>query len=78
MKQLVEFKIDGMHCNSCAQSIQEELAETAGVSEAKASFSDKNATIEFDDSVVQQTTLIKKIEDLGYSPTVSRATSPTR
>ena len=77
MKQLVEFKIDGMHCNSCAGLIQDELKETAGVAQAQASFDDKNATVEFDDDVVQQATLIKKIEDLGYRPAVSRTTTPT-
>jgi len=75
MNQKVEFKIDGMHCNSCAALIEDELKDTAGVQSAKASFDDKNATVEFDDEVVQQATLIKKIQELGYQPTVSRSTT---
>lgn len=65
-----EFHIDGMHCESCAADIKETLEETAGVSGADVTFSGKTAVVEHDPEVVQQTTLIKKIQDLGYRATV--------
>ena len=65
-----EFHIKGMHCESCAASIKETLEDTAGVREADVTFSGKTAVVEFDDETVQQTTLIKKIQDLGYQATV--------
>ena len=64
-----EFHIKGMHCESCAQDIKETLEGTAGVSRADVTFNGKTAVVEFDDRTVQQTTLIKKIQDLGYDAT---------
>ena len=66
-----EFNIEAMHCDSCAASIKETLEETAGVKSADVTFKRKTAIVEFDDGVVQQSTLIKKIQDLGYQATVS-------
>ncbi len=65
-----EFHIKGMHCESCATDIKETLEETAGVERADVTFNGKTAVVEFDDATVQQTTLIKKIQDLGYQATV--------
>ena len=65
-----EFHIQGMHCESCAVEIKEALEETAGVRGADVTFNGKTAVVEFDDATVQQTTLIKKIQDLGYQATV--------
>ena len=66
-----EFHIKGMHCESCAASIRETLEDTAGVRSADVTFSGKTAVVEFDDGVVQQATLVKKIQDLGYQTTVA-------
>jgi copper chaperone CopZ len=65
-----EFHIQGMHCDSCAALIRETLEETAGVQQADVTFNGKTAVVDFDDNVVQQTTLFKKIQDLGYTATV--------
>ena len=65
-----EFHIQGMHCESCAADIKETLEETAGVERAEVTFNGKTADVTFDDAVVQPTTLIKKIQDLGYQATV--------
>lgn len=60
-----------MHCDSCAADIKETLEETAGVESADVTFKRKTAIVDFDDQTVQQATLIKKIQDLGYTATVS-------
>ena len=65
-----EFHIKGMHCDACAETIKETLEETAGVERTDVTFSGKTAWVEFDDAVVQQQTLIKKIQDLGYQATI--------
>ena len=64
-----EFHITGMHCDSCAALIKETLEETAGVSEADVNFGGKTAVVNFDEKVVQQKTLVKKIQDIGYNAT---------
>ncbi len=66
-----QFNIDGMHCDSCAIDIKETLEETAGVKQADVSFNGKTAVIEFDDQIVQQQTLVKKLQDLGYTATIA-------
>ncbi len=65
-----EFHVQGMHCESCAVDIKETLEETAGVRRADVTFNGKTAVVEFDGNTVQQSTLIKKIQDLGYQATV--------
>jgi copper chaperone CopZ len=65
-----ELNIEGMHCDSCAVDIRETLEETAGVFKADVTFKRKTAIVEYDDNVVQQSTLLKKIQDLGYTATV--------
>lgn len=66
-----EFNIEGMHCDSCAANIKETLEETAGVNGVDVTFKRKTAIVEFDDRVVQQGTIVKKIQDLGYKATIS-------
>jgi copper chaperone CopZ len=66
-----ELHIEGMHCDSCAIDIKETLELTAGVHKADVEFKRKTAIVDFDEGVVQQATLLKKIQDLGYTATVS-------
>ena len=66
-----EFNIEGMHCDSCAVDIKETLELTAGVHNVDVTFKRKTAIIDFDEETVQQATLVKKIQDLGYTATVS-------
>lgn len=66
-----EFNIEGMHCDSCAVDIKETLEETAGVREADVTFKRKTAIVDFDEETVQQSTIVKKIQDLGYKATTS-------
>jgi copper chaperone CopZ len=66
-----EFHIKGMHCESCAVEIREQLETTAGVVKADVNYGGKTADVEFDDAVVQEKTLVKKIQDLGYQAAVA-------
>jgi copper chaperone CopZ len=66
-----ELHIEGMNGDACAANIKETLEGTAGVREADVTFKRKTAIVEFDDQTVQQSTLVKKIQDLGYTATVS-------
>jgi copper chaperone CopZ len=66
-----EFNIEGMHCDSCAIDIKETLEEEAGVRKVDVTFKRKTAIVDFDEATVQQSTLVKKIQDLGYTATIS-------
>ena len=64
-----ELHIQGMRGDSCAALIKETLEETAGVHGAEVNFGGKTAVVNFDENVVQQKTLIKKLQDIGYNAT---------
>ncbi len=64
-----ELHIKGMHCASCAVDIKETLELIAGVQHADVTFNGQTANVEFDENIVQQQTLIKQIQDLGYQAT---------
>ena len=67
----VELNIEGMNDEPSAVKVRETLEQTAGVYKADVTFKRKTAIVEYDDNVVQQNTLLKKIQDLGYQATVS-------
>ena len=65
-----EFHIKGMHCDSCAVDIKETLEIIAGVFRADVTFNGKTANVAYDNGVVQEKTLVKQIQDLGYDVTI--------
>lgn len=66
--QTVEFKINGMHCASCAMSIDGELEDTAGVQSATTSFAKAKTVVTFDPTVVDVEKLEEVISSLDYQP----------
>ncbi|VVB77773.1 putative copper-exporting P-type ATPase A [uncultured archaeon] len=59
------FIIKGMHCNSCAHSIENSLKDE--VEKIKVSYSDEKAEIEFDEKKISEKRIIEKIHELGYN-----------
>jgi Cu+-exporting ATPase len=66
-----EIHINGMNNDSCTTAIKNALGLTAGVHDVDVELKRKTAIVDFDEDVVQEATLIKKIQDLGYTATVS-------
>lgn len=67
----VELNIEGMNGEPSATKVRETLEQMAGVFQANVTFKRKTAIVEYDDNVVQQNTLLKKIQDLSYQAAVS-------
>ncbi|MCL5784915.1 MAG: cation transporter [Patescibacteria group bacterium] len=61
-----KFKIDGMHCTSCALSIDMDLEDLEGVQSSKTSYAKQSAEIEFDEEKVEEKEIKEVIEKLGY------------
>ena len=61
------FKIKGMHCVSCAMSIDGELEDTDGVRSASTNYSKEECEVEFDEKKVKIEKLFKAIRKTGYS-----------
>ena len=62
----VTFKVQGMHCDGCAATIQALLERNAGVQRAAASFKDGEARILYDPRAVSEEQLVAVIEKCGY------------
>ena len=64
--QKAEFKIEGMTCSSCAAHVQHDINELAGIILATASYENKNAIVEFDNSKTTLSDIQKVIDKTGY------------
>lgn len=64
MMKTVELKITGMHCDSCAALIDDELADMEGVSARKVETG--RAIVEFDEKKTGEAAIKRAITDLGY------------
>lgn len=60
------FKISGMHCASCARTIERAILDLIGVSLAQVNFASETLLVEFDEEKVNPDDLKKKVLDLGY------------
>lgn len=61
------FKIEGMHCASCAMNIDGELEDTAGVKEVNTSYAKQLTEVVYDESLVEEAAIINVIKKTGYS-----------
>lgn len=66
-----KFKIEGMHCSSCALNIDFDLEDLQGVKSAKTSYSKQECEIEFDGEKLTADDIIKSIEKTGYKAVFS-------
>ena len=62
-----KFKIEGMHCSSCAMNIDFDLEDLDGIKTAKTSYAKQESEVEFDEEKVNLKTLIEQIKKTGYT-----------
>ncbi|MGY3766603.1 heavy metal translocating P-type ATPase [Vagococcus vulneris] len=60
------FKIDGMTCASCAQTIEKSVSKLAGVSKVAVNLATEKMVVEFDKSVVSSQEIKQAVKDVGY------------
>lgn len=63
-----KYKIEGMHCSSCAMDIDGEL-EDNGVEESKTSYAKAVTEIKFDPETIEEDKILKLINGIGYKAT---------
>ncbi len=61
------FRIEGMHCASCAATIEKAFRKRAGVESAVVNYATETATVSFDEGKVQPKDLSQAIEKLGFA-----------
>lgn len=61
------FKIEGMHCASCAMNIDGELEDTAGVKDVRTNYARQLTEVEFDEGLIDEPKIIEIIKKAGYT-----------
>ncbi len=62
----VTFKVEGMHCGGCAETIQALLERSAGVQKAATSFDQGEARVLYESKAVTEEQLVAVIEKAGF------------
>jgi len=62
-----KFKITGMHCASCALTIDMDLEDLEGVKSSKTSYAKAETEIEFDYNKVAGDKILQSIKKSGYT-----------
>jgi DNA-binding transcriptional MerR regulator/copper chaperone CopZ len=60
------FRIEGMHCEGCAQTIEALLGAEPGVQRAAVSFQNREAQVTFDPAALDEARIAAAIERAGY------------
>ena len=68
----IKFKIEGMHCSSCAMDIDGELEDTGGVKCSNTSYVKQMTEVEFDEQKIDDKKIVEIIKKIGYSATVAK------
>ncbi len=66
MNKKVTIPIWGMHCASCAMTIERSLKKVTGVQSANVNFASEKATVEFDESAASLEDFKKSVKNSGY------------
>ena len=62
----LSLTIGGMHCATCAMTIQDALKDVPGVKDARVNFALGKATVDYDASVATESQLKTVVEESGY------------
>lgn len=62
-----KFQVEGMHCTSCALTIDEELEELKGVKRSKTVYARQITEVEYDEKVIDKTAIVEVIGKNGYT-----------
>ncbi|MFH0956232.1 MAG: heavy metal translocating P-type ATPase [Candidatus Aenigmatarchaeota archaeon] len=66
------LSLSGMHCASCAASIEKALRKTEGVKEAGVNFASEEASVSFDEKVTSEAKLIAAVEKVGFKASIGK------
>ena len=60
------FKIEGMNCDACANTIKSLVEKEPGVRMASVSFTDRQARVLYDPQAIQEDRLVAAIQKPGF------------
>ncbi|MCR4305454.1 MAG: cation transporter [Candidatus Daviesbacteria bacterium] len=62
-----KFKITGMHCSSCAMTIDMDLEDLEGVKKSQTSYAKAETEVEFDQDKISDNLILETIKKSGYT-----------
>jgi Cu2+-exporting ATPase len=60
------YKVEGMHCASCASSVESMLGAMEGVEQAQVNFADESVLVQYDEGSVSPDQLKNSVQQIGY------------
>lgn len=66
-----KFQIHGMHCVSCAMSVDNAIEDLPGVKSATTQYARQVSEVEYDEQQVTETQIIAAIREAGYQALVA-------
>uniref|UniRef100_A0A5F9DEF2 Copper-transporting ATPase 1 n=1 Tax=Oryctolagus cuniculus TaxID=9986 RepID=A0A5F9DEF2_RABIT len=69
----ITISVEGMTCNSCVRTIEQQIEKVNGVHHIKVSLEEKNATIIYDPELQTPKTLQEAINDMGFDAILHNA-----
>ena len=76
MSKKIHINIGGMSCTHCQDVIENGLKSLKGVKRASADYVKETADVEYDERVISEEKIFKKIEKLGYSVLAQKESGP--
>lgn len=64
--QKIKLKIDGMHCSSCAMSIDFDLEDLDGIVNSRTNYAKEECEIEFIEEKIKIEQILSQIKNTGY------------
>jgi len=61
-----KYKIEGMHCSSCAMNIDFDLEDVEGILAANTNYAKQLTEIEYENDKVKKEDIIRSVEKTGY------------
>lgn len=62
-----KFEVIGMTCSACSTSVEKAVSKIEGVKSVNVNLLANNMVVEFDDTILNQETIISAVHDAGYS-----------
>jgi copper chaperone CopZ len=66
MMETINWNISGMHCDGCSARLQKVLSGKTGIQSASVSFAEKQASLEFDSTLISADQLQEAVEKAGF------------
>ncbi|XP_057194434.1 copper-transporting ATPase 2 [Triplophysa rosa] len=76
-ERVVKMKVEGMTCQSCVRSIEEQIGSLGGVHDVRVSLSDKDVSVRFNPAAVTPEILREHIDDMGFDASIQLRPSGT-